>query len=510
MGVLLPKSLAVTVTICILLGTTAPALAAAPSPLLPLDHWAYAALDRLSGRGLIDSYLSGSRPLTRAEAARLVGEATGAAAQSIPSSADQRQLQLLSAEFAFELAAKGTETPLYLKPFRALGLRYAVRDGSPSQVTGLTATRQWSLDVNNFGEELNDSENLVLTTSGDARLGWLLFEWRPRFEPIDGDDTFLDSSLPEGRAALQLGAIEVSAGRQALWWGQGRHGSLLLTNNARPLEMLRLTNPQPALLPWIFSALGPIRFDLFWSRLEKARVVPEPYLAGLRLNLKPLPWFEFGAARTVMFGGKGRPKLDSEDFITILGGKNLSGGADTSNSLAAIDGRLRLPFLFGAELYGEFGGEDEASHFFSKPAWLAGLSLTRLEPSGSLLLRAERADFTAHSTWYRHSVYRSGYTYRGKLLGHHVGGGGDDLLVAAELRLPANLELVLAWDAENRGIDQPVREEHRQWSLSGVWRAGSHYSLHAFYAWDEIENRSFVAGRTDRQHRAEVAFEASW
>lgn len=485
-----------------------------PSPLLPLNHWAYPVLDLLSGRGLVDSFLSGTRPLTRAEAARLVDEANRAITTAAEPPAVIQQLDRLRAEFAGELVelhGEAAEATPYFKPLRTAAFSFRYFDA--------TADGTSTLDVNANGRNLPPDGSALLSLSGEARFGWVLTEWRPQFEFAgdDSEDTMTDSSLAEGRAALQLGPIELSVGRQALWWGQGRHGSLLLTNNARPLDMLRLTNPYPAQMPWIFGVLGPVRFDLFWSRLEEwqsvqgdGRVVSEPYLAGLRLDFKPLPWFELGAARTVMFGGKGMPKVEAEEFVTILGGRNLSGGADTSNSLAAVDGRLRLPWLFGSELYGEFGGEDEAGHFFSKTAWLAGIGLTRLEPSGRLTMSVERADFTTYPGWYQHGIYASGYTYRGKVLGHHVGGGGKDLRVAAEMQLPAALELGVAWDMEKRGSNLPQPEEHQQWFLSGGWHPNAFFSMRAFYARDQIEHAGFVPGRSVREQLLAMEFNGRW
>jgi hypothetical protein len=43
--------------------------------MFPLDSWVYGALDRLEGYGLIDSALSGTKPYSRLEVARLLGEA---------------------------------------------------------------------------------------------------------------------------------------------------------------------------------------------------------------------------------------------------------------------------------------------------------------------------------------------------------------------------------------------------------------------------------------------------
>src|SRR6266403_238174 len=45
------------------------------SPYVPLDSWIYPALDRLAALGYIDTAISGLRPWTRLECARLVGEA---------------------------------------------------------------------------------------------------------------------------------------------------------------------------------------------------------------------------------------------------------------------------------------------------------------------------------------------------------------------------------------------------------------------------------------------------
>ena len=44
-------------------------------------------------------------------------------------------------------------------------------------------------------------------------------------------------------ASVEALGIELTAGRESLWWGPGHHGALLASNNAEPISMLRLTNP---------------------------------------------------------------------------------------------------------------------------------------------------------------------------------------------------------------------------------------------------------------------------
>lgn len=405
---------------------------------------------------------------------------------------------------------------LRLKPLRELRLDHLYQDGRDSFFPGADG-RQFALNTNNFGIDYARGHNGQLLFESEARFGrHFLVNLRPLLRYGEGEGDAID--LLHGTAAVGLGPIELSAGRQSLWWGQGRHGSLVLTSNAKPLDMIRLTNPEPATLPWILRYLGPARFDLFVSRLENDRVVPEPYFGGLRLNIKPVSWLELGASRTVFFGGDGRPSVDFDDFLTIIGGENLSGDEDTSNQLAAFDFRLRLAPLWGAELYGEMGGEDQADllgfiPFVAKKAILAGLYLPQIEPSGRLSLRLEYADLNYEDNgrvWYRHGIYRSGYVYEGTLMGHHVGGDATDLFVELQALLPRDVTLSAGVDVERRGDSGAVEEKHLMPSLDVEWAASPCLTLRAGYSFDRVENFAFVDGDDQEFHFGRAGVSWHW
>jgi hypothetical protein len=275
----------------------------------------------------------------------------------------------------------------------------------------------------------------------------------------------------------------------------------LLPNNAAPLDMLRLTNPTPLQLPWLFRLLGPFRFDLFVSRLEEDRVVSKPYFGGMRINIKPSRYLELGASRTVMFGGAGRPTVNAGDFLTIVGGENLSGADDTSNSIAGFDALINLPLLWGMQLYGELHGEDEAGGLPAKDSWLAGVYLPQIEPSGRLSLRVEYADttqlFGGSPVLYRHGIYRSGYIYENQLLAHHVGSDATDLFVQLGVDCSERLSLKIGIDYEVRGKDLALQEKHRQADLSATWWLDPRLSLTARYAYDHVKNWNFLEGDED-------------
>ncbi len=484
--------------------------AAPATSQVPLDSWVYSALDKLSALGLIDSDLQGARPYTRYEVARQLEAAGNAASYSNVSPAIAGLIRRMEREFADSLAdLHSGYSEGYFKP-REIQLKYVYQDGKNARSTGNNvAINQFPLNFNNYGLSYQE-QNAQMVLQGEARLGsFLLVEARPILQLQDGDQSESDVRLFDGRIALQLGAFEVSVGRQSLWWGQGRHGSIVLTNNAQPLDMIRLTNPTPTLLPWIFKYLGPFRFDVFWSKLEEDRIVPEPYFAGLRFNFKPLPWVELGASRAVMFGGEGRPDLSWDDYITILGGKNLSGAEDTSNSVAAIDGRVRLPFLWNAEIYGELGGEDEANYFPSKTGYIAGIYLPQVEPSQRLSLRFEYADLHL-PTWFSHSQYRSGYTYEGNIMGHHTGGAAKDAYVELQAIISEKLLLTIGLDYEERGVDQLVQEELSYGLVKVDWSFAEHYSVDCSLGFGKIDNFEFVAGNSEDVGLISIGLRGYW
>ncbi len=489
----------------------APVAWAAPaSSPVPLDSWVYPALDKLAGLGMIESSLQGMRPFTRLEAARQTLEAEESSSRQAAPPVVRELLARLERELEVELSRlrEPGQEKSFFQPLRTTELTYVYRDGAQVDITGNNA-RQFPLNTNNFGIEYGEGHNAQLTFETEANLGgWLSLWARPLYE-MQEEGAGGSLHLLEGRAALGLGPFEISAGRQSLWWGQGRRGALVLTNNAKPLDMVRVTLPSPVLLPWVFKYLGPFRFDLFLGELEEERIVPEPYFSGLRLGFKPVPWFEFGLMRTITFGGDGRPDVDSGDFLTILSGRNLSGGEDTSNSVAALDARVKIPFLAGLELYGELGGEDEAGGFISKKAWLAGLYLPHIEPSGRLGLRFEATDIT-DPVWYRHSIYRSGYTYEERVMGHHAGGDSENFYSEISAFLPHGFTLTAGFDYQQRGGHQAVEENHHMPSLLLEWAANDRIRLKARYALDRVENFAFRDGDDRDLHFAELSLRYLW
>ena len=105
----------------------------------------------------------------------------------------------------------------------------------------------------------------------------------------------------ELNAKLSVFNIAFEVGRGSLWWGPGYHGSLLLTDHAFPLDMVRVGSDEPFQLPWILEPLGDWKVNSFLARLERDRDFPRANVFGLRLSYLPKSWLELGFTRLTQF-----------------------------------------------------------------------------------------------------------------------------------------------------------------------------------------------------------------
>jgi hypothetical protein len=237
----------------------------------------------------------------------------------------------------------------------------------------------------------------------------------------------VESQLYGSYVAGVLGNWVLGVGAIDRWWGASSQSSLILGNNSRPVPAVffRSKGAQQFETPWL-SWLGDWQFVSFIGQLESSRHIPEAKLTGMRFTFQPFDGFEIGLSRAMQWGGDGR----SESFSTFL--KSLTSQGENSdeqagNQLAGYD--LRYNFLrkqnYGAALYAQLIGEDEAGYLPSKFISQAGLEYNVALSSGnSLNLFVEHTNTIAGSiggkqfnTAYDHSVYKTGYRYRGRTIG---------------------------------------------------------------------------------------------
>jgi len=476
---------------------------------VPVGHWTYGAVDKLTGLGFIQVNMGSTKPFTRMQMARLALEAQQKLQDTL-SDIDKHgphgRVDIIGAivarlerEFRAELdeLAGGAETSSYVKPVEEVYVRY------------LYADKDIEIE-NDKGDELAKDSNLRLgfSTHGAlfSHLGYYLNpEYRYSEGKFGGDDDRID--ILEGYGKVEWLNMELEAGRDSLWWGPGRHGSLILTDNARPFDLIKVSNPRPVLLPWLFRHLGLFKVVAFWTELEKDRAVPEAELMGYRVHIKPSPLLDIGASRTIMLGGQGGAKgvadLSLTDWAKVLSGKNISGELNT-NQIAGLDFEVLipdvdrlLPVIKSISLWGEWYGEDEAGGLPTKTGYVGGLKFADILLTGRTDLVFEYADNVISGRpglWYSHGAYQTGYRYKGEVVGHDMGGDAREYFLRVEHYLSPDLALGLDYNCRQRGVEADIQEDRDRIDLDLAYQGLDGLLVRAGYRYEAIDNLGQVRG----------------
>jgi hypothetical protein len=457
-------------------------LPAAASTFLDVGDDVYPLLSRLEAEGVITSGLLDTRPISRTEAVRLLREAEQQSKSRSPF------VQSLVHELEQRLEGGGQgEGQRFLDTVYAKYI-WTSAPVIPLSYPGAAVEKEQAFNENNAGDLYERGSNYRIgLTSRLEDVGNFSLYLNPELRGADGQQ---QGVLRTGYAVLGFSWIDIVAGKDSQWWGPGQHGALLLSNNAEPPEMIKLTAPVPQHLPWIFKYLGPFQYDVFVSRLEKDRSdFPEPYLWGLRFDFKPHPAIEIGLERTGMLGGTGRPTTLHTWADSIFGAHEhlLDPNQEVGDQIGGYDAKLTLPFeMQPLQLYWEQGGEDSrqrTGHLPYKKANLYGLYLPRLGSVERLSLRAEYAtDYVRDQpyVWYTHGVYTAGYTHDGMVMGHHMGTDAQDAFVELSLLIPEHrANLSLSFDRERHGLAGPVCERTDELVVKGDTYLSDHLQVKA-------------------------------
>ncbi len=426
------------------------------SPFVPLDSWVYPALEKLAALGYVSTAMEGLRPWTRIECARLTEEAADAIIESGNPSRIVSELKLrLDQEFSYEMTLLAGSRNLTAN-VESVYTRAVSISGPP--LTDFHFGQTISYD---FGRPYERGMNGQAGGSWSAAAGPVAIYVRAEYQhapsapalsdavrsviahrdeipkppgiPVAGVDRprLLDSYI-----AVNVNNWEISLGKQSLTWGPGPGGSLLWSDNAEPVNMARIVNPEPFNLPGILRFLGPVRIDQFFGRLQGHSYVPRPFIYGQKINFKPLPCLELGFGRTTMIGGNGGDPITSRNLFRsfLPPGINLGTRAVPGDGRDVMDWTFYVPGIRNyVVLYGEVYADDDiiAWQNPAKNPYHPGIFLTRIPGISNLDFHAEVVS-TESPGWsnasgnhgnlnYWNNTYRDGYTNNGRLIGNDVG-----------------------------------------------------------------------------------------
>jgi Capsule assembly protein Wzi len=480
-------------------------------------HWTYDAIHQVVLAGLTDRAVLNTKPMSRLEMAKVVAEAIGTITEEEGGRYAERRdvedtLDRLLDEFQPELAALGVEAALaqgpppgavFVKPLAWLRTRIA----------GAT-----------HAARLEDSQGDVLPTGGSGRLdalsrGQLGDLFSATLHPeLRMDEHGTQPQLLEEFAKLTHWGVEVGGGRESLWWGPGFHGSMLLSNNAQPFDLLKIGAAEPFTLPSVFSYLGPMKLTLVLGQLEAQRDFPHTKVGEMRVDVAPASFLELGFGRAVQFDGAGR-HFRARDLPGILftPGSDHPNSPLNGNSLFSADVTVRLanvgrylPLFTDLELYAELGWDDTCCRDIwipLRPGGIIGLYSPNLLGWAHTELRLEYA--ASSNIEFIHSIYTSGYAYKGQVLSHFMGTDGKDLYVRLSRWLRPDLLLGLEVDQAHIGpvaagtVTLP-REHRVATGLDLSYRVSKLVSLFGAYRFSTSDNLGSVAGRAQTTHLVRV------
>jgi len=483
---------------------------------LPLGHWAYDALEDLVLLGVTDLIGLSTRPMSRVAVARKI-------AGIIKEIQDEElKFSVLRDEAAIDRA----ETMLYAlmdefeDELTRLGVDVVIKEDKSFKVVSLRLfdTMRKELKYTLFSEStikqisLENERGWVLEEEANTRISigsWISIEdvLGLRVEPVFyGSKDKNNITLDEAFISANYANICAGVGRTSMWWGPGHHGTMLLSNNVRPLYLAKIGSTSPFRLPYL-GELGLWNISFFTAKLieENNRNIEEPYLSGLKLEYSPHKRLNLGFTHTVMWGGEGARDVSFTDFLDMFFAK-LGGGADEDeNHLMSFTGEWAVPGLNeilpvadGALLYCEIGAEDERNGLPDAIGGLVGIRLIDIFASEGLDFITEYA--RTDDTWYTHYAYRNGYDSRGNILGHHVGTDGDDIFVSITKKFGKNFNAGLTFDAERHGLTKSVVEKKYEAGIDIKYQVLENAFLNAEYEFEYFDAYQNTSGQTAKNH----------
>jgi hypothetical protein len=267
--------------------------------------------------------------------------------------------------------------------------------------------------------------------------------------PPDGDNYRLDGSYLAGK----LGNWIVTLGAQDRWWGSGWEGSLILTNNARPVPAIAIDRAEstPFETKWL-RWIGPWRLTTFLGYMDDDRGdYDHPLLFGFRVSARPLDGLEISLERTAQLCGEGRSCTWSDFWNMWWGndnaGENVDADQEPGNQLAGWHVRWaspigRLPYALYWQHTGEtidnqiprpYRSEDLAGGEYWGDLASGGSWRLNLEYANTLCGGTENGEKLWDCAYNSGIFYGAGYRYKGRVMGHSM--DGDALQYAARLML---------------------------------------------------------------------------
>jgi Capsule assembly protein Wzi/PAP2 superfamily len=431
---------------------------------VPLSSWIYPAMERLIALGYIQSQFMDMRPWSRLECARMIQEA----GERITSTNVSDEVNGLYASLLTEFVSDSDRIEGGQSNDRSARVESAY-----TRITGISGPPL--NDSYHFGQTIMDDFGRPYGEGVSALAGGSAWATQGRFALYASGEYEVAPGSPPYSSAVN-NAIAVmdsnpvysqtfpstsqfrlldtyvssnqmdwifSFGKQSLWWSPDYSNALLMSDNAAPIYMFRVSRAAPFEIPGVSKLLGQMKIDLFIGKLSGNQFPPRPLLHGEKFTFKPSPNFEFSITRTGEMGGVGRPITLKSLWLSYTSFTNsvFFGAINPGKRTSSFDLNYRVPYLRDwLTIYTDSLATDNITPFADLPrgAFAPGIYLTRFPKLPKLDLRLEAAYTDTPKVWspprqplaadgqfnYWDSFYRDLYLNNGFLIGSPVGREG--------------------------------------------------------------------------------------
>lgn len=498
------------------------------SPSVELVDLAYTDIDKLIASNLIEDAISSQRPWTRAEFARLTLEAENALPRMCSSCENRYEILLrisrLKHQFEPEIAfmndgqAHWVSRPVdRIQTFLA-GLNSHERSIPFDNGMGFLDGSIEPMTQYMEGLRFTPGSNLLLRSDHWATYPGVasLYVQPDLMIPGGNEGSFGDVfNFHKLYGTIDLGPVDFTLGRDTVVYGFGEHGGILLSDNARPLDMIKVSLPSPVILPGFLKALGSFRCSNFVADLGSNRESPHAKLIGMILTARPSSIFEISLEHTYIIGGDKRQDTRWSHYLSewffLRPGFGRDG--DFADHRVGWNMQLMLPFLSNAEMdlemvFEDLGIDSIVADLTYRKGLMGGLYFPILLGDFNSSLRIRY--YQTSPLIYRHGGFISGYQLDHRILGLPSGNAsqGITLKYQKEIRNASRLLIGGTLEQYDAGIYNQKDEtqmflietkplEHRlRFEAEFEFHLNSLLSFKPKLAYERVWNFGFVDGAT--------------
>jgi hypothetical protein len=519
------------------------------SPYVPLDSWIYPVLDRLEASAYLRSTIIGIRPWTRKQCAQMIDDIE--VNEQDEASELTQTVEELRAEFAPELRLLEGHENLNAQ-IEDVYTRFTGIGGSPVN----DAIHFGQTIIDDYGRPYQQGFNLVTGATAHAEAGPFGAYIRAEYQHSPSSDPFslatrqaisAEELLPlmpgstfpainrprviEAYVALNVDDWQLSFGKQSMWLDPTVAGSLMISNNAEAMTMLKLSRVAPLKLPSIFRLFGPVSTSAFIGQAQgyhflrlgptfqltgswDTYVNPQPFVWGGAFSLKPTENLEIGVSLTTMFAGLGRP-LTLGTFRHTLSSSGNVQAQEPGDRRSNFNFRYRVPGLRRwLTLYSGSMAEDEPNPiaYPRRSSMSPGIYLTHIPKFEKLDLRVE-SEYTDIPNLqltpgvYTNTHYANGYTSNGNIIGSWIGPEARSVQVMSNYWFDTQRKLTFSFRSQRVNPDYLQGGNLKDFSAGYSFKVPNDIQVTTSL---QYENWNFPLLASERKSNVVVAVEMKW